>query len=514
MTFSAVTEQGAVFAFLADPATHGAVTPVNRIDTHGAAVFLADGDAYKVKRSIRYPYMDFSSLEKRKAACEAEITINRDNAPGIYLGAVPITRDGNGLHIAGKGEIIEWAVHMRRFDEERTLDRLADKGVIDAKTIDQLAQAVSDAHQTAPLRSGAPAAIALHNVMNETLGELKERGDIFPTTTIAALSASLIKTYQNNELLLFRRAMRGKVRRCHGDLHLRNIVFQENGPVLFDAIEFNESIATIDILYDLAFLIMDLCERGLSSHACRLLNRYLWLSHDEAGEIEGLSLLPLFLALRAAIRAKVLATQAGLSADAQPLHAEACGYAEAALRFLAPSSCRLVAVGGLSGTGKSVLAGALAPHFGAAPGALHLRSDIERKKAYGVPELARLAQGAYSVNTSANVYKHLGDLARAGVRAGRSVIVDATFQGEAERQKIGRAVHTAIPFQGLWLEAPIETRKARVRGRKDDASDATAEVAVTQAVQGIGIITWPRLDASQAADKVSAAALALLAEQS
>ena len=189
---------------------------------------------------------------------------------------------------------------MRRFDEEATLDRLADRDALDATIIDRLAQCVSDVHAKAPLCDGIPAVKAFHQVIVETLGELNERKDIFPASMVAALDGLLLGAYRGNEQLLLRRAADGKVRRCHGDLHLRNIVLQNGNPVLFDAIEFDESIAAIDILYDLAFLVMDLSERGFSSQACRLLNRYLWLSQDELEDIESLALLPMFLALRAA----------------------------------------------------------------------------------------------------------------------------------------------------------------------------------------------------------------------
>jgi uncharacterized protein len=503
--------QDAVFAFLANPATHKDASHIKRIDTHGAVVFLAGSTAYKVKRGICYPYMDFSTLAKRKAACEAEIAINREYAPDIYLAAVPITRDKNGFHINGPGDIVEWAVHMRRFNEEATLDRLADKCLIDARLIDQMAQVVSDVHRKAPLRSGAPAAIALHNVMKESLDELALRTAIFSVEIVQPLRANLFKAYRQNEMLLFRRALNGKVRRCHGDLHLRNIVLQDNKPVLFDAIEFNESIAAIDILYDLAFLIMDLCERGLDGHACRLLNHYLWLSNDEADEVEGLALLPLFLSLRATIRAKVLATQADLAADGGPLRAEARKYAEAALRFLAPAGRRLVAIGGLSGTGKSVLATALAPHFGGLPGALHLRSDIERKKAAGYSQFVRLVPDAYSPAVSARVYSRLRELAAAALRAGRSVIVDATFLKEGERKEIERIVaRTGASFQGLWLQAPTDLLESRIRERRHDASDATVEVVEAQATQDTGAISWQRIDASQPLDITVARSLGVL----
>lgn len=500
--------QSAVFSFLADPATHGAAAAVKRIDTHSAVVFLAGSNAYKIKRAIRYPYMDFSTLDKRKAACDAEIAVNRAYAPDIYLAVLPITRDKKGFHIGEPGAVVEWAVHMRRFNEEATLDRLVDKGMIDGRLIDHLAQVVSDMHRAAPLRSGAPAATALHDVLKESLDELTLRKAVFPAEIVHPLRAALLNTYQQSEMLLFHRAATGKVRRCHGDLHLRNILLQDNIPILFDAIEFDDTIASIDILYDLAFLVMDLLERGLRGHACRLLNRYLWLSGDEIEEIEGLALLPLFLSLRAIVRAKVLATQAEFALDGGPFHVEARKYAEAALQFLASGDRELLAIGGLSGSGKSVLATALAPYFCPVPGAVHLRSDMERKKAAGYSEHARLAPDAYSPLISGRVYNRLRRFTTAALRAGRSVIVDATFLNERERNEIERvAAHMGVFFQGLWLDASIETLRLRVRQRNNDASDATVEVVDAQAAQDIGAVTWKRVDASGQIDGVVARAL-------
>jgi aminoglycoside phosphotransferase family enzyme/predicted kinase len=506
-------DQNAVLTFLANPTSYHIAAPPRRIDTHGAIVFLAGEDVYKVKRAVRYPYMDFSTLVKRKVACEAEIAVNRAQAPNIYLGTIPITRDDSGLHLGGAGEIVEWSVHMRRFDENSTLDLLAHTGALDTEIVSRLAESITEMHAKAPLRDGTAAVAAFRAVVFETLHELDARKDIFQPESIASLRANLEEACQKNEQLQRRRGTKGKVRRCHGDLHLGNIVLEHGIPVLFDAIEFDESIATIDILYDLAFLVMDLCERGLSVQACHLLNRYLWLSDDEIGEIKGLVLLPMFLALRAAIRAKILVAQADLTKDTNALFSEARRYVDAAALFLAPATRCLIAVGGLSGTGKTTLASGLAPQFGAAPGALHLRSDIERKKASGASEFTRLEQDAYSSAASAEIYQKLGELAKAGIRAGRCVIADATFQQEADRQGMAlRAAQMDVPFSGLWLEGPVEILKTRVCHRRNDASDATANVVTAQAAELTGAVAWQRIDASGTRDSVMKAARVMLSE--
>ena len=486
-------EQERIVAFLADPATHHARGPVKRVDTHGAHIFLTGNDAYKIKRAVRYPYMDFSTLERRETACKNEIAINRPSAPDIYLSAVPITCDGAGLHLGGSGEIVEWAVHMRRFDEDATMDKLAERGEVTGEIVDQLAQTISDMHGRATQRSGFP--IALREAIVETTGELEDAQDTAFSGKATLLRQRMLEAFERNHPLLDRRERNGKVRHCHGDLHLRNIVMHARKPMLFDAIEFDDDLASIDILYDLSFLIMDLCQRGFQAHAGRLLNQYIWLSDDEIAEIEGLALLPLFMALRAAIRAKVLISQAAL--DANPERRQINNYVQAAIDFLSPPSARLVAIGGLSGTGKTLLARALCDRVGAAPGALHLRSDIERKKLFHVPASAPLGSNAYDPAVSGQVYGKLMVLARTSLLAGHSVVLDATFRADEERRAaVQLAADTAVAFSGIWLDAPSAVRMARVRDRSGDASDATPEVAWKQVSDQKFPSGWTTLDAS------------------
>ena len=504
-------DQRAVFALLQDPATHGRADPVTRIDTHGAAVFLAGPDVYKVKRAVRYPYMDFSTLEKRRAACEAEIAVNRTNAPGIYLGVVPIAREGGALRLGGKGEIVEWAVHMRRFDETATLDRLAEKAPLGAALIDKLATAIAAAHRWAPWRDGAAATEAFGRLLRQTVDELAAADDLFPPPEVAALGAALTAAFDRVVALLRRRGEAGRVRLCPGDLRLGHLLLIAGEPVLFDAIEFDEAIATSDILYDLAFVLMDLCQRGLAAEANRLLNRYLGACDDPPLEIAGIAALPLFLALRAAIRAKVIAAEIRLDPAKIHRRAAAQAYFAAAARFLAPAPALLVAIGGLSGTGKSTLTGALAPALGRAPGALHFRSDAERKRIFAVPETARLPEAAYRPEVSAKVYGRLYELAAAGLGAGQAVIVDATHQRPEDRAAIAEvAARAGVPFAGIWLEAPIAVLMHRVGARRNDASDATAAIVAAQARAGTGAIAWPRLNTEQGPDALKAAALELV----
>jgi aminoglycoside phosphotransferase family enzyme len=251
-------DQGAVFELLEDSRTHDLNEPVKRIDTHGAAVFLAGPNVYKVKRAVRFPFMDFSTLERRRAACVAEIAVNRENAPTIYCDVVPITRDRGGLRLAGAGEIVEWAVHMHRFDENATLDYLAKLGPFGPEVTEKLARAIAASHARAPRRDGEQATRVLHRLLTETANELGDYPNLFPNEQRSSCATLLDQVFVQLKPLLLRRGASGQVRRCHGDLHLGNIVMLSGNPVLFDAIEFDEAIATTDILCDLGFLLMDL----------------------------------------------------------------------------------------------------------------------------------------------------------------------------------------------------------------------------------------------------------------
>jgi uncharacterized protein len=509
---AATPDQSEVFSFLDDPKTFGNVASVRRIDTHGAAVFLAGADAYKVKRAVRFPFMDFSTLEKRRAACEAEIAINKPNAPDIYIGAVPIVRTAGGLSLdGGGGEIVEWAVHMRRFDEGATLDRLAERERFSADLVARLARAILTSHERAPRRDGWAATAALKRYLDQNEEAFAANTDLFDPKRANDLARDARAALAAVEDLLIARGEAGYVRRCHGDLHLRNIVLIDGEPTLFDAIEFDDAIATGDLLYDLAFLLMDLEERGLRSAANLLFNRYLWGS-DEA-HLSGLAALPIFLSIRSAIRAKVIA--AGLShleseAKAQAA-AEARRYFWFAEEFLRPQPARLAAIGGLSGTGKSALAGQIAPLLGRTPGAVWLRSDIERKRLFHVRETDRLPEEAYNAKAGKEVYGQLCRKAALALKSGQSVVLDAVHSKPDERSAVETlATELGVAFVGLWLEAPLETRVNRVAGRKNDASDADAAVAKAQVARGPGSSAWRRLDASVDLTVVTQAARAVL----
>jgi uncharacterized protein len=511
-----VADQSEVAAFLADPASHGVAGPVKRFETHGAMVFLAGENAYKLKRAVRFPFMDFSTSDKRRAACEAEVAVNRSDAPDLYLGVLPVTRAPDGrLGLGGAGEAVDWVVHMRRFDEDQTLDRVAARGGLSDELIAGLVEAVLASHRRAPVRPGEPALQALRRYLRDNAEAFAESPALYPPQRAAALSSAAAAELAQLEPLLLARGQAGWVRRCHGDLHLRNLVLIEGRPTLFDAVEFDETVATGDVLYDLAFLLMDLWQAGLRREANRVLNRYLWASGEE-DHLTGLAAMPLFLSLRAAIRAKVVAAALPHLAGKERGERQAEARRDFALAdaFLRPAPPLLIAVGGLPGTGKSTLAARLAPEIGRPPGAVHLRSDIERKLLFGAAESGRLPETAYSAAVTEKVYARLLHKARLALEAGHSVVADAMHGREAERRTVERlAGEMGVPFRGLWLEAPIPVLLERVSERAGDASDATAEVVRRFAAMEAEPVAWRRVPAADGLDKVVATARARLSEE-
>ena len=372
----AQVSQTEVVNFLADPASHGG-SAVTRIDTHASVVFLAGDLAYKLKRAIRYSYLDYSTVEARRRACEAELALNRRTAPEIYLRVSPICKNADGvLQLDGSGTVIDWVVVMRRFDDELLFDRLAQRGSLTLGHMLELAGEVADFHRAAEVDRQAGGAMAIAEVIRGNLANLSAHAPgIFAVADIEALRQRSEVAMGRVSGLLDRRRAEGCVRLCHGDLHLRNVCLIAGRPVLFDCIEFSRELACIDVLYDLAFLLMDLEERHLRPLANAVFNRYLDLT-DEGG---GSSAIPLFLSIRAAVRAHVTATAAKLNTVPETrdrLAAEARQYLQLALELIQPVGPVLIAIGGLSGTGKTTLAYNLAPRFGAAPGARVLRTDI------------------------------------------------------------------------------------------------------------------------------------------
>ncbi len=494
-------KQDAVIAFLSNPTSFGeGIIKVERHETHGAIVFLAGDRAYKLKRAVRYHYMDFSTPALRRATCEAELTINRRGAPKLYLEVRAIVRDKNGalrFGTAAEGaSAIDWVVVMRRFEQSALLEEMRKRNELSASLMQRLADAIAEYHRTAEPCQKFGGAQGILRVVDENVEELRRwRHRPFDADKIEQFSLFARKAHQDLLDLLEMRRQNGFVRRCHGDLHLNNICLIDGEPVLFDAIEFSEDFGCIDVLYDLAFLLMELEHRKLRPLANVLFNRYM----ENMGDFDGIAALPLFLSCRAALRAHVnVALADKLQAEsASELTSDAVALLDDAIGFFGKAPPRLLVLGGLSGTGKSTLARSIAPKLGRAPGAIVLRSDTIRKKICGAAETNRLPQESYTAEIDARVYTIIAQRAEKILRGGYSVVADAVYGRPDERRRIEAVARSVgVECRAMWLDAPVEILERRISARHGDASDATVEVLHRQLKMVDVAGEWPKLDVS------------------
>ena len=437
------------------------------VETHISLVFLGADTVWKLKKAVALSFLDFSTIEARRRFCLRELALNAPAAPGLYRDVVPVIRDADGRlalgGIADEAQAVDWVLRMARVPAGDFLDEIAARGALDPRLLDGLADTVADFHRDLPpVHVSAPAG-AMRRVLDGNLRAARNAG--LEPASLDTWYSAIVQALERNASWFDQRGTDGFIRRGHGDLHLGNLCLWQGRPVPFDALEFDEDLATIDLGYDLAFLLMDLEHSVGRPAANRVLNRYIARTGD-VGLLQGL---PLFLSSRALIRAHVEATH-GHAAPSQ-------AYLAAAIAYLQPAVPLIVAIGGLQGTGKSTLARALAPDLGPAPGALIPRSDEIRKRLFGVMPEAKLPPRAYASAAGKRVFAELTRQAETAARAGHAVVADATFISPDHRDALrGAATAAGVPFLGLWLEAPLDILAARIAGRSDDASDATVAV--------------------------------------
>lgn len=500
-------EQAETISFLSSCSAFASDEPVEVIQTHGAFIFLCGDTALKLKRAVRYDYMDLSTVERRRALIARELELNRPSAPEIYRDMLPVTRSDAGLALDGGGQVVDWVLRMWRFATEDELGHVAERGALDDRLARQVGRAVAAYHAVAPVRD-LPGRALIADILEELNRVFAGFPDAGGTARLDDWRALATARLDLCGALLDARSRAGHVRRAHGDLHLRNLVLIDGRPVLYDALEFDERLGTCDVLYDVAFLVMDLCHRNLRRPACRVLDA--WLRAARGAEDAGLAALPLFLSVRAAIRAMVLLqTDAARGRPGRSMD-EVENYLETACTAAQPPPPQLIAIGGFSGSGKSVLANALAPRVGPLPGAVLLSSDLERKT--GVSENERLAPVNYGRARRESVYRVMLGRAATLLGAGQSVVLDATFLDPRLRAMAADvAARAGVPFRGFWLNVCETVLAARLRSRRGDASDADVEVLNRQLSIGHGDLNWIRLDGAGDPGSVSALAERLLA---
>ena len=467
---------------------HGVTEPVQLIQTHASFVLLTGDYTYKLKKTVNFGFLDYSTLEKRQHFCTQELLLNRRTAPEIYLEVLPIVQIGDSFQFCSNLPAItpvefavEYVLKMREFPQDSLLLSLLERGLLTEQLIADLGSEVAKFHST-----------AISNTYIRTFGEVsKIRTAINNNYLISQKYIGGSQTqkqyhetkdytdafFATNQELFNLRMANNKIRECHGDLHLRNIAFWQDKILLFDCIEFNEPFRFVDVMYDVAFTVMDLESRGRRDLGNAFLNTYI----EQTGDWEGLQLLPLYLSRQAYVRAKVtslMLDDAAISTAQKAQISQTAGhYYKQAWQYTQPRRGKLTLMSGLSGSGKSTAARYLARRTGA----IHIRSDAVRKHLGGIPLNERGGQDLYSDEMTAQTYGRLLELGIVLADRGWDVILDAKFDRQKSRtDAINQAQSHGLPLQIIYCTAPIEVLRERLQQRRGDIADATAELLSSQ----------------------------------
>lgn len=474
---------------------HAVHAPVQTIQTHISTVFLSGPFAYKVKRPVQFDFLDFSTLAQRRHFCLLELERNRAYAPALYLEVVPIRFGAHGFTLGDQGKVVEYAVKMRRFDERNLFSHMFVAGRLEAEHLIRLGRRLAAIHAEAARDAAKAAAYGSHDAVLKVVNEnfhtcAPFRGRLFSEEQHAAVEAFSLRTTTDLAPLFADRVRDGFVRECHGDLHLNNVCWHENDAFPFDCIEFNEAFSIIDVQYDAAFMVMDLENRNRTDLAFAFLNAWLERSNDFAG----LALLPFYINLRAMVRAKVYALMTENTdqhaGDRGEKEAKAAHFFELAYRTTLPRPRRIFVLCGLSGSGKSTVGAYLAQRLPA----IHLRSDAIRKHLAGIDCDSKGDAALYSDVMTQRTYRRLIEAAGHVLDAGFAVILDAKFDRRGQRAQAYAALAAyGVPITTLHCSAPTEVLAARLNARRNDISDAGADLLEAQQA------AWEGFDESEAA---------------
>ena len=462
-----------------------AIDDLQLIETHISWVILTGPFAYKIKKPVDLGFLDFSSLEKRHLFCEEELRLNQRTAPSIYLEVLPITGTAEQPQWAGEGEVIEYAVKMMQFPQAAQLDRMLESNGLTTQHIDAFAHLVAIFHEQISVADTklayGDAKHVLHPI-EENFNHIRECiNNADALQILDVLEEWSLSQYKKLKPLLEQRKQQGFIRECHGDMHLRNLAWIGDKPVAFDCIEFNPNLRWIDVISEIAFLIMDLQDRQQTELAQRFLNTYLEIT----GDYKGVKLLPFYKVYRALVRAKVDAIrldQKGLEdKERNSVHKEFIDYLLLAQSYTEQTAQRLIITRGLSGSGKTTLTQSLPEKINA----IRIRSDVERKRLAGLKASesgqAKPGKGIYTKSFSDETYQYLAGMAAEIIDAGYSVVVDATFLAGEQRDLFRQlATDKNISFTILDFVAPSEILRQRIKKRTGDASDADLEVLQQQ----------------------------------
>ncbi|MGB5396365.1 MAG: AAA family ATPase [Gammaproteobacteria bacterium] len=465
------------------------VSQIKLIETHISWVILTGEFAYKIKKPVNFGFLDFSTLDKRRECCEQELRLNRRLAPEIYLDVVEITGSFDDPVISGQADVIEYAVKMLQFAQQAQLDHMLAAGRLTARHMEAIAHMVADFHRSVEVATESMPygnSDVVYQPVEENFVQIRQHIDTAPyADTLDSLQHWSRSEFTRLEYVLNQRKRDGYVRECHGDMHLRNLLWLEHGalnqsidrPVAFDCIEFNAQLRWIDVISEIAFLVMDLHDRQQHLLANRFLNTYL----ESSGDYEGLSVLPFYFCYRALVRAKVDALrleQKNLdAAEQQASRREFESYLTLAMDSTQRPTPRMILMRGVSASGKSTVSRQLVD----ALGAVRIRSDVERKRLFNLAAdhagANAIDSGIYSAQASDKTYAKLAELAATIITAGYSVIVDAAFLKHEQRapfQSLAR--DCGIAFTIVEVTAPAEILRKRISARVNDVSDADLAV--------------------------------------
>ncbi len=460
---------------------HQVKEPVELIQTHVSYVFLTGDYAYKVKKPVNFGFLDYSTLEKREHFCRQELEMNKRGAPELYLEVLPVTQEGEKLNLGGTGEVVEYVLKMRQFPQSALLSEMFEQGTLTQSHMEELGRVVAKYHEQAQssdrIRSFGKVA-QVRQAIDENYEQTKNYIGNPQTQSQYAETKQYTDNFFTGRSQLFEsRIENNKIRECHGDLHLRNICLWHDKILLFDCIEFNEPFRFVDVMYDVAFTVMDLQARQRPDLGNAFLNTYV----EQTGDWEGLQVLPLYLSRQAYVRAKVtsfLLDDPGIPEAAKvEAAATASGYYKLAWEYTKPRKGKLILMSGLSGSGKSTTAKLLARKLDA----IHLRSDAVRKHLGNIPLAERGSEALYTPEMTQKTYDRLLQLGVMLARQGFTVILDAKYDRTTLRTNaIDLADFQQLPLQIIHCTAPFEVLRDRLAARKGDIADATADLLESQ----------------------------------
>jgi aminoglycoside phosphotransferase family enzyme/predicted kinase len=463
---------------------HPVKEPIQLSQTHVSYVLLTGDYAYKLKKPVNFGFLDFSTLEKRQHFCQEELRLNRRGAAELYLEVLPITLEGEKYQLGGMVEPVEYVVKMREFPQETLLSNLFETGKLNEAHLEELGRVVAQYHAKTEtndyIRSFGEVA-----QVRAAFDENYEQTEKYIGGSQTQQQFDETKAYTNEFFaeraeLFHKRIQNNYIRECHGDLHLRNICLWQDKILLFDCIEFNEPFRFVDVMFDIAYAVMDLEAQERPDLSNAYLNTYL----EQTGDWEGLEVLPIYLNRQSYVRAKVtsfLLDDPGVPAAVKEEAAKtAAKYYKLAWQYTQPKQGRLILMSGLSGSGKSTTAKYLARQFNA----IHIRSDAVRKHLGGIPLSERGGDDLYTPEMTQKTYTRLLNLGTILANQGFTVILDAKYdQEQLRKDAIAQAQKYQLPIQIINCTAPLEVIQERLANRTGDIADATVDLLTSQIKQ-------------------------------